>query len=163
MFFVHYGTDEISEIKASVLHKKIPNLKVTKQKDQEVDKFDPKQLVKYGKLEKYEADKFIFQEGEDGDTMYMILKGVVAISYEGVLLASLEGGDIIGEMSLLDNQPRSASAKALTETLTLAVTKENFLPLIRNSDEFTIRLLSSLSSRIRVQNHLISELTQQSC
>jgi len=115
------------------------------------------------KLEKYEAGKIIFLEGEHGDNMYMILRGEVSISYEGVLLATLTSGDIIGEMSLLDSQPRSATAMALADVSLLCVSKENFLPLVKNSDEFTIRLLSSFSNRIRVQNRIISELTQHSC
>lgn len=73
-------------------------------------------------LLRYESDEVIFQEGERGDSLYLIAEGTVKISKRGrggaqELLGFIQPGNFFGEMALLDGQPRSAMASASGPTL----------------------------------------------
>lgn len=77
-------------------------------------------LATLSKEKKYGPDEYIFREGQPGDNLYVVLEGQVMIAKDIVgageeALAFLERGDYFGEMALIDNQPRSAAAKAHTD------------------------------------------------
>jgi len=72
----------------------------------------------------------IFQDGKPGQSMFIVLEGQVEISKllgdQKTILAKLGTGSIFGEMAIIDNQPRSATATAATNTILLEISREMF-------------------------------------
>lgn len=100
----------------------------------------------------YPKETMIFSEGQPGKELYIIQKGSVKITKivnnNEVMLALLKPGDIFGEMSLLENKPRSASAIAHEEAVLLAVNKANFKRMVASQPQLITRLTQLLSERI---------------
>jgi len=103
-------------------------------------------------LRTYPKDTMVICEGEDGSEAFIIQKGSIKITKivndNEVQLAMLNAGDIFGEMALLNNQPRSASAIANEETVMMVVTKSNFVKMVNEQPKLTTRLTTLLSDRI---------------
>ncbi len=97
----------------------------------------------------YRTGQIIFAEGDPGQELFVILEGAVAISVEGKPIDQLEAGDIFGEMALVDDQPRSASASAASDCKVLPVDRRHFLELVGRSPEFAIQVMSTMSERLR--------------
>jgi len=100
----------------------------------------------------YPKDTMIFSESQPGQELYIIQKGSVKISKivndNEQLLALLKPGDIFGEMSLLENKPRSASAIAHDETVLMAVNNTNFNRMVASQPQIISKLTQLLSERI---------------
>ena len=100
----------------------------------------------------YPKDTMIFSESQPGQEMYIIQKGSIKITKiinnNEVLLAILKAGDMFGEMSLLEDKPRSASAIAHENSLLMAVNKANFKQMISTQPQIITRLTQLLSERI---------------
>ncbi|MFC1669147.1 Crp/Fnr family transcriptional regulator [Spirochaetota bacterium] len=99
----------------------------------------------------YRDNTMIFSEFEPGNELYIIQKGKVKITKivnEEVLLAVLKTGDIFGEMALLDNKPRSASAITFGDVAVLAINKMNFEGMVQAQPQLATRLIQLLSERI---------------
>jgi CRP-like cAMP-binding protein len=100
----------------------------------------------------YPKATMICSEGEPGDELYIIQKGSVKITKivedNEVLLAMLKVGDIFGEMALLENRPRSASAIAHEDAHLLAVNRANFERMVRSQPQLITRLTQLLAERI---------------
>lgn len=114
--------------------------------------FNPKANIS-GFNRKYKKDSFIFCEHEPGEDLFIIQQGKVKITKllggNEVLLAVLKGGDIFGEMAILENQPRSASAIAFDGDVSmLAVNKQNFSTMVVEQPQLATRLITILSERI---------------
>jgi CRP/FNR family transcriptional regulator/CRP/FNR family cyclic AMP-dependent transcriptional regulator len=111
----------------------------------------------------YSRGTVIFHKDDPGSTLYVILKGAVSIlmpSSEGkdLVLSILSSGDFFGELSLLDEEPRSATAIAVDDdTQTLILPREAFLQLIRNHPEMAIHILELLSRRLRAADALAQD------
>lgn len=104
----------------------------------------------------------IFAEGEASDGMYLIRKGEVLVYLEKggteVKLASLGSGAMIGEMSLFDKKPRSASARATADTEVTKITNDDFGKLMKQIPKWLVGLMSSLSTRLRETNERLQAL-----
>ena len=100
----------------------------------------------------YPKNTMIFSENEPGNELYIIQNGRVKITKivdnNEVLLAMLKTGDIFGEMALLENKPRSASAIAYDDVKLLAVNKANFQLMVKNQPQLITRLTQLLADRI---------------
>jgi CRP/FNR family transcriptional regulator, cyclic AMP receptor protein len=98
--------------------------------------------------------KTIFKEGDHGDEFFVIVRGQVEIRSGDRHFETLGPDGIFGEMALIDDNPRSASAVALTD-VTVAPIKENqFLFLVKNTPFFALSVMRVLASRLRRQNKL---------
>lgn len=107
----------------------------------------------------------IFMEGDDSREMYVVVEGEVIVSKKSnkgeVTLATLRKGDFVGEMSLLESLPRSATARAKGRTKLLAIQPGGFLLKIRRDPTFAFEMLQALSRRIRLTNdNLMKELNR---
>ncbi len=120
-----------------------------------------KRIAAVGLREKYEADAVIFSEGAAGEKMYLILNGAVRISRQvpGMgeeALAVLRAGHYFGEMSLVDDSPRSADARAHEATELLVLKKEDLEDLLFVDRDLAYDLLwnfvRTLTSRLRDTN-----------
>lgn len=117
-------------------------------------------------IRSYPKDTMLFAEGESGPELYIIQKGSIRITKivddNEVLLALLQAGDIFGEMALLDNKPRSASAIANEDSILMAVNRANFKGMVVEQPKVISRLTSSLAERIwnlnrQLRNTLIED------
>jgi CRP-like cAMP-binding protein len=100
----------------------------------------------------YPQNTMFFYEAEPGDELYIIQRGAVKITkiinQQEVLLAVLKDGDIFGEMALLENKPRTASALAYEDCVVTAVNRENFKQMAVTNPEVIARLTTLLAERI---------------
>ncbi|MFP4687266.1 MAG: cyclic nucleotide-binding domain-containing protein [bacterium] len=105
----------------------------------------------------------VIEKGSDGDGLYMLDSARLAVVLEEgeEPVAVLEEGDYCGEMSLLDNQPRSANVVCITGGRLLFFSKKGFLKLIQKKSESSFRFLfvqaRTLSQRLRDTNRKLSE------
>jgi signal transduction histidine kinase/predicted CoA-binding protein len=101
----------------------------------------------------YLMNEIIFTEGDTADKAYVIMEGEIDIlKHSGgqtVLLATRKTGDVIGEMSLLDQAPRFASGSARTDCKLLAISHENLDHLLDTSPSAARVLLSTITNRLR--------------
>jgi CRP/FNR family transcriptional regulator len=101
----------------------------------------------------FEAGSVMISEGDTGLGLFVIMSGRVEITKgvgdEAVRLATMERGDLLGEMALIDDRPRSASAVALEETRCLLITRASFQNLAEQDPEIAWCLLPTLAERIR--------------
>jgi CRP-like cAMP-binding protein len=113
---------------------------------------------------RYEKGEIIFREGDAGDTMYVIMSGEVEISRERkgerTVLARMKRGEFFGEMSLMDDMPRSATVTALHRTRLLPMTRRSLFERAEEDPAVLVRMLGALSTRILKANPLIQSLVK---
>jgi CRP/FNR family cyclic AMP-dependent transcriptional regulator len=102
----------------------------------------------------FPKDAIIVDEGLSGDYMYVIRSGRVKVtkaSEEGreQIMNLFNAGDFFGEMSLLDNQPRSATVTTLEPTRLLALSRRDFLKLLETSSTLALCVIQELTRRLR--------------
>ena len=97
----------------------------------------------------YPAGKMIMQEGTGGAFMYVVLEGKVAITIKGGLVGKAGPGGVFGEMALVDQSTRAATAVAETGCKLLAINRTAFLHLVKTSPAFGASLLSGLAERAK--------------
>jgi CRP-like cAMP-binding protein len=107
------------------------------------------------------AGAFVFEEGDLGTEMYIIQEGKVEILQkvggENRQRAVLEKGDFFGEMSLLEDLPRNASARAMSEVRLLKIDGTTFDQMLRDNPEIGVRMMRKLSRRLREADRLLRE------
>jgi len=103
-------------------------------------------------LVSYKAGKTIFREGEEGDHMFVIKTGTVELRTGNVVIGTFVSGDIIGEMSLVDQEQRSATATAKTDCELVTVDYPRFQAMIREQPDFAIEVMQTMSMRLRNMN-----------
>jgi len=103
----------------------------------------------------FKTGEAVFSEGEAGDFMYVILAGEVEIKVKGKYVDTIGTGGIIGEMALLDNSPRSATAMALEACEVVAVDQAQFQNLIRETPSFAINVMRVMADRLRGMNMML--------
>jgi CRP/FNR family cyclic AMP-dependent transcriptional regulator len=104
----------------------------------------------------------LFQEGDKGEEMFIIQSGKVKISkrIRGVekTLATLEKGEFFGEMAILNDKPRSASAETIEVSEMLVIDRKTFDTLLRSNVEIAIRFIKRLADRLRETNDQMEAL-----
>ena len=98
----------------------------------------------------YDRGKPVVQEGQTGLRMYAVLEGRVAVSIGGNVVERLGPGGVFGELALIEQSPRLASAVAETDCQLLPINRTAFLLLVKTSPEFAESLLGSLAERLRL-------------
>ena len=120
-------------------------------------------LKKCGKTTTFHSGQVLCQEGEIGHAMYILLKGEVDISINSFSdypksLGTMPEGSFFGEMSLLENKPRSATIVACSEEVTvLEVSETDFTKLLLNASSITYRILLTLNSRLNTMLDKLNE------
>jgi hypothetical protein len=101
----------------------------------------------------------IFREGDLGTEMYIIQDGKVEILKhfrgENQQLAVLSQGDFFGEMSILEDQPRAATARAISDVTLLQINGTTFDQMLRKNPEVAVRMMRKLSRRLRDTDKLL--------
>ncbi|AKT39452.1 HEAT repeat domain-containing protein [Chondromyces crocatus] len=99
----------------------------------------------------------IFREGESGGSLYLIIAGAVALSTQGRELAHLGNRDVFGEMSILDRDPRTATATVTEDAELLRVSAEDFHEAIHDTVEIAEAVIRVLNRRLRDADRLLAE------
>jgi len=104
----------------------------------------------------------LFRENDPGQEMYIIQTGKVRISKKvreiEKTLAIMGKGDFFGEMSILNNKPRSATAEIIEDARLLLIDPQTFETMIRNNAEIALRIIKNLSARLQEADHQIENL-----
>ena len=104
----------------------------------------------------------LFREGEPGKEMYVVQQGVVNISKRvgdvEKILTVLGQGEFFGEMSILNNAPRSATATCAEDSKLLVIDPKTFEAMIRGNAEIAIRMIKKLADRLQEADHQIENL-----
>ena len=97
----------------------------------------------------YPAGTTIFQQGEQGQSMFAIKRGRVAVMVGGNTVDVLSDEEIFGEMALLEDATRTATVVTLQETEIVEIDKAQFYILVRQNPHFALQLMQLLSERLR--------------
>ena len=111
----------------------------------------------------YPAKSVVFKEGDKGDALYIVRSGKINIlkrNSSGIdsVLVTLGKGALIGDMAIIDEQPRSATIATVQETNFLIITKEDFRDLLSKIPEISFQILKLTTERLRVTNTHLKEL-----
>jgi signal transduction histidine kinase len=113
---------------------------------------------------KYSAGQQIFSEGDPGDGVYVLLQGRVEISARLTqeaeqVFTQIGPGEMLGEMAVLEVKPRSATAKAVQDSVLAFIPRAELLAMIQRSPALAMELLREISRRLREFNqHYLQEI-----
>jgi CRP/FNR family cyclic AMP-dependent transcriptional regulator len=99
----------------------------------------------------------LFNEGEPGNTMYVLMEGSVAVIVAGHAIELARPGALLGEMALVDSFVRSATAIARSNCRLLPINKAQFDLLVRESPEFARHVMMVMAGRLRRMNQRLLE------
>jgi len=113
----------------------------------------------------FTAGTRIFNEGDSGGVLYVVVSGCVSLEQEKrtgsfAQVATVGAYAYFGEMNLFDASPRSVAARALQDTLTLRLRREPLVALVRSHPTLALELIHGLSERLRDAQLRIGELTR---
>jgi CRP/FNR family cyclic AMP-dependent transcriptional regulator len=100
----------------------------------------------------FNASDVVVKEGDQGDAMYLIADGKVRVHVGAKVLAELGKPQCFGEMSILDEEPRSASVTAVSDLLLLRIQREDFAEILAERPEISQGIIKVLTRRIREAN-----------
>jgi CRP-like cAMP-binding protein len=111
-------------------------------------------LMKKGALQNFDAGQVLFMSGERGDSVYLIISGIVTISDltiggREVIVNSLSRGDVFGEIAVLDGENRTMGATCETELEAIVISKKDFLDFIKGKPDMLYDLIDLLCGRVR--------------
>lgn len=98
---------------------------------------------------KVPAGKVIVDQGQMGREAFVLLEGTATVRRNGKKVASLDRGAVIGELSLLDHGPRTASVVADTDATLLVISQRNLYGVISKMPAIAHKLLANLASKVR--------------
>jgi len=95
------------------------------------------------------AGERIFTEGEEGDSMYILIEGEADITVRGENLGTIPAGEIIGEMVLIDDYRRGATVSAVTDCRLALIDRKAFTSLLSHVPDFSLHIMQVLARRLR--------------
>ncbi len=113
-------------------------------------------------LKHHSKGTVLFNEGDEGEDMYIIRSGKVAIRkrvpHGDIVVALLEKGDFFGEMAMLEHIPRTAGAEMVEDGDLIVINSEIFGDMVKSNPEIAVRMLRKYSLRLRETTKQIEEL-----
>lgn len=100
----------------------------------------------------FKAGDVIFREGDEANELFVIKSGQVRIQIDNRTMTELAADSIFGEMALIDSEPRSATAVAVTDVELVPVSEKQFLFLVSQTPYFALKVMRVLAQRLRVTN-----------
>lgn len=151
------------EGKAAELHKEV-NFKIDTIRKMPIFKYlTYKELVRIMNITKvidFAESKRIIAEGDEGEDLFIVLRGAVRVHKGETAIVTLASGDHFGEMALIDKAPRSASVTATVDSKVMRIGRTDFFNIIRNEPRMATKLLWSflqvLSERLRTTSAELS-------
>ena len=105
----------------------------------------------------FSAGQLIFKQGEVGDVMYIVQEGEVDILLHDKVVETVEVGGILGELALIDNRPRAASAVARTDCKVVPIDEKRFAYMVQETPHFAIHVMEVMAERLRYMDSLASQ------
>jgi len=118
----------------------------------------------------FPAGTLLFSEGEPGQEMYVIQAGRIAVSKRvrdvEKVLGTLGPGDFVGEMAIISNKPRSATATVTDDAKLLVIDSKTFEAMVRANAEIAVRMIKKLTERLQdadrqIENLLLADPTSR--
>jgi CRP-like cAMP-binding protein len=103
-------------------------------------------------FETFPAGTKIFEAGQKGDVMYAVRDGEVELVLDGKVIETVLAGGVFGEMALVDDHIRTATAIARTDCNLVAVNERKFQQLINSAPFFAIEVMRAMAHRLRRKN-----------
>ena len=130
---------------------------------------DSEVLLRLWKPVKLKEREVLFRKGDKGDSMYLVEEGSLEITVpveppqkESEMRVSVLGvGEFVGELSLVDGLPRTATARALEETHLLEMKRDDFLAFLMVRPAVAISMVSEIGKRVRATNELVTSLASK--
>lgn len=122
----------------------------------ELNEEDHKEIVKHIEMQYYPAHQVIFKENDPGDAVYIIKRGVVRIFHPGsdptsdIEVAMLGDNDVFGEMAIISEKPRNASAQTMEESEIFILKKDDFIQLVSSNPNMASRISSEFLQRFKI-------------
>lgn len=101
------------------------------------------------RIQSFNAGDIIFREGDKGDYMCAVLDGEVNINKWGLVIETVLPGNVFGELSLIDAQPRNATAIAKTPCRLAIIDARRFAILVKKEPYFSLEVMRVMSDRLR--------------
>lgn len=109
-------------------------------------------LAYTSEIRTYEPDEVLFRHGEAGDCAYVVLSGAVEAIVDTpageIVVARLADGDLVGEIAILCDVPRTATVKAVAAVKTLRIKREPFFELLNQYPDIALRITRALAERL---------------
>lgn len=121
------------------------------------------QLAQIARERRFDRGQVIFYEGDLGGSLYIIVTGsvkIVIMADDGRehILGLLHQGDFFGEVSLIDGEPRSATAIALDNVSVVMISRDDFIRLLRENPEMSLKIMVTLCERLRKTDKHVESL-----
>jgi CRP/FNR family transcriptional regulator, cyclic AMP receptor protein len=108
----------------------------------------------------FDPGKRLFRQGDPGDAAYLIISGEAEVTAETptgpVVLATLGANEIVGDMAILGNVPRTATVRAKSRLITLRISKEPFMRMVREFPAMAVSMMQELAERLAATNNQLS-------
>jgi CRP-like cAMP-binding protein len=108
-----------------------------------------------GEPQVYLDGENVFTAGEHGTAMYAVINGEVEIVVNGIVVETVGGGGVFGEMALIEHLERSATARAKGKADVVMIDEKRFLFLVANHPTFALDMMRVLASRLRHMDQMI--------
>jgi CRP-like cAMP-binding protein len=95
------------------------------------------------------AGETIFEQGDDGDFMYGVVRGDVELRVGGRVIDTCHVDDTFGEMAIIDHSPRMATAVATTDCTLAMIDRREFLFLVHETPMFAVQVMHTMADRLR--------------
>jgi len=119
-------------------------------------------IARAGEIESYHPGEPIVVEGSLGDAMFLILSGQTAVHQGARTFATLQGGDLFGEMSLVEPVPRSASVTAMSAAFVFRLPHDAMRAMLADdahaASVLLVQIVKTLSERMRRANQMLSSV-----
>lgn len=134
---------------------------------QELDKNELEKVHKHVFEQSVKKDSVLFAEGMPGELLYVIISGCVEIIKDTknigkIVLATIGANDIVGEMSLIDSEPRAATARTSADSVMMVITKQKFNEILQSDPRIAAKILMGLlkviSRRLRIMDKKVEEI-----
>jgi len=102
--------------------------------------------------EHFPAGQSVFHEGDQGEHMFAVVNGAVDIIINGKPGETVVAGGVFGEMALVDDRPRGATAVARTDAELVRIDRKRFLFLVQQTPYFSLQLMAIMAKRLRQMN-----------
>ena len=121
-------------------------------------------LGSYMKTRKVARGMAIFAKGDPGSGLMGVLSGTVRVSVASVegkdiVLNMFHGGDVFGEIALLDGRPRTADATAMSDCELIVIERRDFVPFLRDNPDIMLKFIEILCSRLRRTSEQVQEVS----
>jgi CRP-like cAMP-binding protein len=118
-----------------------------------IDEKDVKKVAQYFKINKFKTDDIVIRKGSQGGNFYIIVKGSVnVINKVGISISTLKQGDVFGEMSLICNDPVSATIQVCEPAAILYIDRKNFLKILDQYPAIQLYFTRLMAKRLSKSN-----------